>query len=420
MPGTKVLGLVAAVAMLVLAGCSGKPGTTDARIGDNGAAPNAPNPPVVTEPQKLGDDFTAHHHDYWGGRSHVIVFDGDVALQTFPLDSLTYEGCNAIGHATFNFEDDGNDVGPGDPPVRPDNQHADVIFPGTVEILTRIGWADPDPGGQQDVPGLQFAYKPANEALYTREMEDTLPGGPCGVVVPKDKEFAIPVKPFQFDPAHQVALSRWTFKIWSYQPGATNGGVDPPAVGLGIVHVHMEAINGGTSLLDPPHPDFFAKGDPLNLGTSDGTVNFTVVADPDLGAPRPVTMPTGYTDSNGQELSDITLPRGSIVPLLTERLEVTACVQYKGGSIPAPPGIAYGLAYHGAETQSYAPIAPDSGSGDCQHYTIPDPQGVKMDSPYETVSQWGFRIVPATGGETPLGWFQGTYEFSFLAHKRTE
>lgn len=406
------------VALLFLAsGCLGPGSETTGEARGNGAPPAPVTPlPVPSATAMLSDDLTAHHHDYWGPRTEVAVFDAPVTLETFPLDGVTYEGCNAVGHALFDFEDDGEDSAPGAPAVNPDTGRADVIFPGTSRIRVVVDWTESDPAGQQSVPGLALRYKPANQRLAQTDTVEGLRGSACGIIVPQGEAFHLPVKPLQFDPAHQTSLSRWSFELWSFAAPQGTLPAQAPSIALGQVRVTMSALYGGDTLLDPPHPDFFGASDTLALGTAEGHADFSVIAEPDLpqGLPRLVSSPFGY--QTFPSLTEITLPRGSIAPLGMERMEVVACVQY-AGAVPDNALRQQGLAFHGADVPEYTLLEPVGETDGCPLYRIDDPQGLKADSPYETVSQWAFRIVPMLNDAPDQGWFEGDYRLTFTAYR---
>lgn len=371
------------------------------------------------------DDFDAHHHNYWGNRDQVHVFHDNVGLEPFPLDGLTHYGCNAIGQAIFDFEDDGNHADPDTPAVdeAADPPRADAIFPGTTRLNVTVSWPADDVASGQSIPGIAFSYKPANERHFR---SDTNTGGStsgnCGLLVENGVPFEIAVDPLQFDPAHQWALSRWAFQLWaSAPPGGTGGSsVEPPVMALGSVHVSMVAHYGGETYLDPPHPDFFGNDTIKALGTTSGDVNLNVLAEWDYpnGVPPLVRSPFGY--ENADQMNEITLPVGSIVPLRTIRLEINACVTHTGPP-PASPVTEYLLAYHGADSPEYkfADLA-EAGSGGCGIYVVEDPESVMADSPYENRSQWGFRIVPVSDLQAfkaeDAGYLKGEYSLTFTAY----
>lgn len=354
---------------------------------------------------------TAHHHDYWANKKELPVFSGDVTLRQDPIDHGIQEGCDAIGYAEFDFEDDGDDNG--------EDGRSDVVYPGTESIRVEISW-DASSSASQRIDSLLFSYKPANDPFFHSELVGGGTQDSCGSKVVSGQPFRVPVGPLQFDPAHQRNLSRWKFDLWAYANDveAVSGlPVYPPRFAIGAVRVEMSILRGNDTPLDPPHPDFFQGETTFPLGRVTGHINASLLADPDPPTgERPLTSPLTYSETNGHDIREITLGPGRIVPIGYTRLLVEACIRYQS-MLPKGP-TEYGVAYHGADNDEWHAIEPkEPWSNDCASFEILDPDGTMADSPYESTSQWGFRIVPTMNGQANVGFIEGSFEMTFIASK---
>lgn len=395
----------AVLVLLGLAGCAGK---EEASPTPYTVGPSTPTDDLGEQPPfelENGTTSFAHHHDYWVGRKKVPVFHGELPLETFPLDGL-YGSCNAVGFVSFDFQDD-----------EPAGGQAEVVYPGTEKMSVTLDWdvAPPD-----RIDQLVFRYRPANDPFWHTATSSGGEGTECGEVVPKATAFDVPVGALQFDPAHQTNLSRWDFEIWSYSAQLTvssGTSLGMPGFGKGKVKIDMVLNRGEDTPLDPPHPDFYRQNLSRALGTTYGNASFSYVVDYADAVPeeyRVMSSPLNYSGENGRAVAAIMFPPGSIAPMGTVRLEVRACLGYEG---PPNPQMTYRLAFHGADGKDWNLIEPAGADSDCDKYVILDPNEVMVDSPYESTSQWEFRIVPITSGKPWSGYFQGSFALTFNAYR---
>lgn len=388
LPATILVGLLLAVA---LSGCAGKAQPEGSDIVSSALpSPTLSSVKPPDEELKGVSDPKRHFHHYWGDRTEVDIFGGQLALQQGAFRGNEF-GCPTTGFAEFDLETDGDQANFESPPVDPDTQRADTVFAGTqairVELVSKQ-LAD------NDRTQLFLHYKPANLNYY-------LPEAGCGIPLRLDQPVAIPVGPGQADPPHQWAVSRWSFLV--LPATAPNDGTELPGLAQGLFDLKMAAINGGDSNLDPAHPNLWGDSLTYDLGCAENAA-----------VPRQavVWFPPGHTlDGSPAEqpprapLADIKLEYGRIVPLLTEKVTVTLAYEYTG----PVAGTTVELWYYGADTNRYAPMEKVSDT----EWQIVDTDQLKADPPYEDESLWRFMLVPRPPNQGPNGEFAGEFEGSY-------
>lgn len=311
-----------------------------------------------------------HYHDYWGDRDHVDVFDGTVVTT---VDGLR-DGCARPSHRVFDLEDDGNEANPNDPPVNTQvtPERADAVFPGTSRLDVRLLAVDPLP------TAVFLRYKPTHVGAYSP--------ADCGIPLEPGHVVSIPVEAWQTDPPHEWSVSGWRFDVTTTAVGAS-------------VTLEITAIRGRALTLDPGHPDLYGSAASYDLGCIEGTVVHAVAVHG-----RPVSR-------QPDQMTDLSWAYGCLVPLLTASVDLR--LHYHSTGV-VPVGLR--LDYHAADSDQYRP-APHT---DGPLYTIPDPQGILADPPYEDQTWWGLRLVPVSATEPDagtVGEFEGSYEVCATAFR---
>lgn len=404
------------LASVVLSGCTdaGSKAATASSMSAGGPAPVLSTGPAdcaadgnAKDCQKTNDP-KRHYHHYWGDRTEVDVFNGELTLDQDPFMPLS-SSCRTIGHKEFDPEMDGNDANPDDPPVnvKVNPPRADVVFAGTVrldvKLLAQSLVTDPADAALQQT--LFFRYKPANLNFYEPENTD------CGIPLDLNRVVSIPVAPQAADPPHQWAVSRWKFFVLagSETPGST--GSPLPTLGSGTFKIEITAINGGENTLDPAHPNLWGTSMEYDLGCTTGKTDHMLVVHP----PSQLTG-TPFDKQPQEPLTDIRPLYGRIVPLLTQKVVVTVDWKYTGNV----PGTKLVLQYFGADTNTYQ-SAGNTVSTNPDTYEILDEKGLKADPPYEDKSLWRFQLMPVSpvaadqGGGMSLSAAEFTGEFTLCA-----
>lgn len=418
--------LLALLLVAPLAGCLDKeddpidPATGGTQDKDTGTDPGTTDPDAEGE----GDDLdklkekekkegstervpSAHFHHYWGDPplEDAYLFQGPVTLDKEACQPDRFgeqrppclgagerdiiEG--HIGSATFTPENDGDDVPSNDDDAIA-NGKADTVLVGTNRMEVTISWQEPTVGD------LLFFYKPGN----TPEFQPTQPEE--YIRVQNGGTFTIPVSQKAADPAHQIAVSRWAFRL------VADGGPDiaeqewpfPIKHGEGKVDVEILIFNGGKDHIAPPHPDPWQGAEVLTFEKIEG--DFTTTQAKDQGV------------QDGAE--DIKIPavpkKPSIVPAGTDKLVVKAWVN---GSLDQD-AVTWGLKWHGADTVVYqAAPAPTAGDDGAMVFEIPIEE-VAVDPPYESESYFRFGFYPIAGGEDEVGHYEAeSYALIISAHK---
>lgn len=416
MPGPRAVPALVVLVLLTtaLAGCfggDGKSDTVDPAKEDKdltGTTPgevdgNKTDEIEQVDPDKdLEDKDTitpqAHQHHHWGtpAAEQAILFDGTVTLtndacmpdqmgsQEPPCVSPTEVH---VGSVTFTPEEDGDDVETNNEKgINPQNK-ADAVLSGTSHIVASFTWTDDATTG-----GLLFYYKAANSPGFK-------PQG--GIPVQKDSPIIIQLdRPGMSDPAHQVSVSKWKFRLVA--GGSPVSENSPIMTASGDVAVEIIINNGGESSIDPPHPNPWGGLPSLSLGKTTGSSTTLVAA----------SVPA-YQDG----ARDIRIPAPHVVPLGTEKLIVTAWVNATDANQQTLlDTIGWGLMYHGADKLEYV-HAPDPSDGDAGAKVFEIPlTAIEWDPPYEKESYYGFGFYPkaadaADAGD--FGWLDIDYTLTF-------
>lgn len=307
-----------------------------------------------------------HVHDYWQGRERVTLFDGD--LQPDP-ENVTFATLfqavsgrpGAVGGQEFSLPD------------------GKTVYEGTGRMDLTATWSDPR------VTGVSFIYKSAANGDYQN-----------GGRLENAKTFQLPVTPPMTDMPHAKS-SKWWF---GFGPDPTPGALAGPW------HLRIDIVRMYNVSLFPAHPDFWGGKDTLVLldATHHGQV--------DSYAKRS-TEPA--TQGN---FTEDWVSFAHVVPMETTAVTLTVTIT----SASSTPGqvTAFGLFYHGADTQNpfRCPVKPISSLPSTLSWTVPSTMQM-TDSPYANHTDWRFlvepQVTPAPGAPQMGGMTDVTYDYHVVA-----
>lgn len=365
----------------LISGClgGGEPAAGPIDSGPLVVAPSSSSAPLPTD----GIDPPKYHpHDLWGDRASVILFAASVGIGGEPVKETSYQGETRIvsGYREFDPRADGDDSTSFD--------KADVVFQGTKALVVKLKWST-DPT-QANIPGLSFLYKPANSARFTK-IEN----------VPNDGEVYIPVQKGMADMPHQLKLSRWRFAVEAFDAQFAN---QPTKVhvGRGEVAVSMTALNGGVTLIDPPHPYNFLESTEVPAGEIQRSVDATVVQ----------TETTGTTNVQGDPPMGWQVPAPFIVPWETTTLRVQLTYTYAGpaSAVPHELRLRYTDA-SGPEVKTPTPVRTGPGEAYYEIQVLAN----QADDPYAKKSDWTWGVQPVVNGLEAGGDFKGDVKLTLVA-----
>jgi hypothetical protein len=297
-------------------------------------SPNATN---------LGD--RPHIHDYWLGRTRVVLASEDVKLSSdYTFDNVFGFRDASVGGAYYLLP------------------KGETVYEGTGKMDITVDWTDPG------ISGLSFVY-----------MDPTMPDWSQAQVLTKGQPLEMTIKPSQTDLPHSGA-SRWQF----YFKGAGS-----PSVAYGTFHLKIEIVRVGNLTLFPAHPNFFGGGTSLLIMDCDTTSN----------APGFANQIADFVTNTKPQAQGFTLPSGRIVPPETVLLTISITPKDTASQVR---GIS--LAYRSTNRtydQAKEMESPTKGTFNFRVGVTPD----DVDSYYANSSQWRFYAYPyysfANNGSVP-------------------
>ncbi|MHB8584313.1 MAG: hypothetical protein ACYDDF_00535 [Thermoplasmatota archaeon] len=290
----------------------------------------------------MNPEHMPHIHNYWAGRTRVVIADEDVQLDPFNTFNNAYEWNSAdVGGAYFQLK------------------QGTTVYEGTGQMVVTATWTS-------TVTGLAFTYE--DPIMNQWATPQALQNG---------QALTMPISAAQCDLPHSGA-SRWQFY---FKAGGT------PSAALGSFHLKMEIVRVRDLMLFPAHPDVFHGKNSLllmdddttsyNEGFTTGLTNF---------ATKTQSHPQGFT-----------LPKGHIVAPGTTVLEV----QIK--PLDSTSGLS-GLYLYYRSTQRNFDTAQslESNTTGVFNFRI-DVKSTDVDSYYANSSQWTFYTYPrySFNGATP-------------------
>lgn len=376
-----------AATLILVSGCAGQASPTDAGGASETAPINVDPAPSPTEPNNT---FVPkfHTHDYWSGRSSLILFGPHNVRLGQDLLEETYfqENGVLVGATTFDTKTDGEDVSLAD--------KTDVVYQGTSRIEVTFKWRE-----SNELPGVSFYFKPANTPTFTLL-------GP----VQNGQTYRIDMKPGWADMPHQLSLSRWKFRLEAYNP-ATAGYPYKVHVARGEVEVSMTIFNGGERFIDPPHPYFFTGGPVRYAGEVNRTFsNCVYVNNTKLVSSQPHANPVSTC-----ALTGLAPDAPHIVPWETTTLVAELWYNHTGATSSVPHAL--GLMFHASDGNAYKfPKAVTTGPGYVR-YEIGVTEAMS-DSPYATQTDWRFALYPIVADQKDYGGdFSGNVHLRLTALK---
>lgn len=375
-------GLVRAPLVLVLAlalafaGCFGKSKDTPAASLDKAGAKNdtsfalpddrgvsaAANETNVTE---KGAGGVQHTHDYWRGRTSVVVFQGDVGPEIFPMfpegQGSTPKG---VSYVTL--------------------PNTTLVYEGTVKVSLVVKAPELRNTAEPTPPGLSFSYRTAADTAWR-----------SGGAITYDKPIDIAVKPTETDMPHSVQ-SLWNFRLL----------FDRPSLLGESFNVTVTATRGGEIVNWPGHPDFY----PDNRTER-------VVFDKDVH-----THVYGFPQDGFYEGTEAWVAPQKLISYGTGVLDVY--VNVSGfSSMPPIPATLYELYVHNATQLGVGCCDGDyvqdvEGKNDLKTYHFRvnvTPEG--MDGPYQPSSRWGFHLAAVTGAFSDSTTYDIDYHMTIIARK---
>lgn len=291
-----------------------------------------------------------HRHDNWQGQEQLTLFDKDVVMDATPL-----------------FPD-----GEGSQPrsvtyVKLPN--GSLVFEGTDRLtLTFSAPAAPN--------GLGGHPSPAALSVQVLTAASSEFGDPLAVAFGEPVE--VPVEPRETDMPHAVG-SLWAFRLTTDRSDSYT------------THLTVVAHKGREVVEWPGHPDFYADSDAR------------VVLDAHVTTRRTGIHGTTLYDDQGNWIAP-----DKLVSWGTSRLEIHVNVTDFRAELPAEPN-AFNLEFHNATV-----LGPEANTGSTS-YDVDPPTDDRaynftvriadygMDSPYQTQSRWGFRMVATFGADQVRG-----------------
>ncbi|MHB8585729.1 MAG: hypothetical protein ACYDDF_07825 [Thermoplasmatota archaeon] len=246
----------------------------------------APPSIVTNETNKTVAGFggQAHSHDYWLGRTRVIVWDGQLS--------------SGYGFPVFPNGQPGTPIFEADLQLPPGH----LVYEGTGQAELLVSQLD------NTVTGVSVAVKTAGDSAF-RDPQVMKPGTPL----------VINVKPIDCDMPH-ATNSLWSFRFFA-------SGANPALIGS--FHFTLTIVRERNVQLYPGHPDFY------------GGKPFRVVLDKDAA-----TKQVALTDAflYGQGASAVAATR--LVSMGTDHLVVFTNVSKS--TSPFGPAVGFFLEYHNA------------------------------------------------------------------------
>lgn len=327
-------------------------------VGGTSAAASETN---VTE---KGAGGVQHTHDYWKGRTSVVVFQGDVVPAVFPFfpegQGTTPKGVSYV--------------------VLPNTS---LVYEGTskVRLVVRAptvrGTAEPTP------PALSFSYRTAADTAWRSGGEITY-----------NTPIEIAVRPTETDMPHSVQ-SLWNFRLLFDRPALTEA-----------VNVTLTAIRGGDVASWPGHPNFYPNGRTER-----------VVFDQDVK-----THVYGFPQDGFYEGTEAWVPPQKLVSYGTGWLDVY--VNVTGfSSTPPIPATLYELYVHNATQLGVTCCDGDvwqdaDGKNNLKTYHFHvNVTAEGMDGPYQPASRWGVHLAAVTGAFSDSTSYDIAYHMTIVAHK---
>lgn len=317
-----------------------------------------------------GAGYRQHPHDYWNGRTEVLVkdssFDWNPSKPASPVPQtvsrVSYWPNQAISTScTSNFTkaQGGRSLTAGATTFKLDDPNQ-TIWPGTAWINISANWADSDYRGT----ALGFAWRSADTLNWTH-----------GPLVPRGTVYSIPVEPHMSDVAHQV------FTLWEF--GLCKNDQSDKEMGriiMGRVHVRATLVRGHEIGPDPPHPKFWENASVPLVDWS-----------------RTVTAMSIQRSTRGTNMP-IYFPAPRLVPPGTKNVSLWISWEYKmPGSLPPvsalnpPLSLSYSPANVVPNTREYGSefkrVPPSDSGPNWRLYDVTLLEG-ENDAYYQTRSNW--------------------------------
>lgn len=317
--------LPAILGMLLLAGCASPQAESTTQDGVT----------VITDPNegRLDPTMGAHLHNYWGGKTELLVVD-----QAVQVDGLAWGG-ESIPVAEF----------------RPDS--GDVVPQGASEVRVTITWTDE---GDNNYGRSELWVKRANESRPMAVAE-----------VAKGDTVAVPTGNASNDLPHQL-LSAWVFQLVLYGNPALTEVFNVSY--SGDVSLTATAVRGDDDIpLFPGHPDQWQGRTEITLLELSGSMMFD--GNTETGRWR------CYAGDPGCPFYMVPAD-GAIVPIDADHVTVVL-----ERSVPVNP-LRLGIKSHSALSRDFEVPPQLEETMTTRTYTIPVLDG--GDGPYATQSQWEF------------------------------
>ncbi len=305
----------------------------------DGPDPSSPasdnDPTVVTAPDDYdyldAPDPDGHVHDYWGGRTELVVMD-----ESYPALN-PFVGLTETGHVYQRL---------------PDLEPGTIVPQGTGALRIQVDITEGV--GHHTGPGDVVAWTPA--------------GGDMIVLGPVNEPIHYPVSLQQADLPHQ-SISGWEFWM-RFETGSPfvfnfNGRVD----------AHMVAVRGPDPLpVFPAHPDYWQNRTEIRLFERQMDTTAQVYYGPVI---------EGCSGLNAC-FNDVAPDDGILVPADASHIDVRARADVAGFPVT--------LRYHGADSLDWSEAAVVEDTADERVFRIP--VETRGDSPYAETSLWEFRFRP--------------------------
>lgn len=197
--------------------------------------------------------YIPHVHDYWNGRTEVLIVDQPFDLvsdleqdstvaDAYPQydDATTMTLYSNIVYASLRYR----------LPLERLEDPLPLVYPGTARIEVAFTWDDAPP----NVPTYALAYETAADPDLV-VLEEHASGVP----------WTIEINQTQVDNGHQL-FSLWNFYIVPTNNAQAVGGDWRPALLVDSeVHVTIKVVKGNDPLAEPPHPRFWENGSRIVL-----------------------------------------------------------------------------------------------------------------------------------------------------------
>lgn len=344
---------------------------------------------TLVPPADVGAGYRPHVHDYWAGRTEVMVADRDVEFwpaqpggpqqAALPYYQRAYQVVQSACVSGKN-----NEAQNGHTSAFHFDQPDQLTWPGTGTISITVSWSSTDYLGADKVGVIWHGADRSNWS-WSKGLRS-------------GETLTIPVTPIEWDVPHQM-FSLWDFRLCvaGKDEGATAAGAFAGRLFLGKYHVKMVLVRGTDPPLDPPHPLFWANGTSRQILVADRTFSCP-------GSPTSCYAPT--TAGRGTQPASFRFSASELVPPATGYLRINLSWTYSLPAFNQPLSVTYSAANVAPQQRNdvskFEKMTPVAQTATSRSYIVAlKPE--QTDSFYQRISNWAF-LWNVEGAESDPGY----------------